>query len=79
MKGFFPTVPNHQRRQVNILWDNGVTSSLENLANKTCPLSRPFFTVTQKEPSVPVQKFIAFMPSKEGRKILADNGNLLIN
>jgi len=67
-----------EKRRLKILSYNGVTPSAKSLASGSYPLSRFFFTVTQKNMSVPTRKFLAFMQSTQGKKILEENGYVVI-
>ncbi len=65
-----------EKRPLKILSFNGVTPSTKTLANGSYPLFKSLFMVTKIEPSVPVQKFIDFVGSPGGRKILEESGNV---
>jgi phosphate transport system substrate-binding protein len=67
-----------EKRKVKILRLDGVAPSLNNLSNGTYPLFVPLFTVTKKEASEGVRKFLNFLRSGEGKRILAQNGCLSI-
>jgi len=66
-----------EKRNLKVLSYNGVAPSVKNLASGSYPLSRLFFTVTQKNMSAPARKFLAFMRSTQGKKILEENGNFV--
>lgn len=53
---------------------DGVAATRENVLNKTYNLSRPFIFITGKEPVGETKKFIDFVLSEEGKKILNDEG-----
>ncbi|MGV8057717.1 MAG: substrate-binding domain-containing protein [Smithellaceae bacterium] len=67
-----------EKRSVKILSYNGITPSIKHLASGSYPLTRPYFTVTQKDLSVPARNFLAFMRSIQGKKILKTTGNYVI-
>lgn len=67
-----------EKRQLKVLSYNGMAPSTGTLASGSYPLSKLFFTVTRKNVSEPVRKFLAFMRSAQGRKILEENGNFVI-
>lgn len=67
-----------EKRQVKVLSYNGVTPSVKNLATGSYPLVRIFFTVTQKDLSLPARNFLAFMRSVQGRKMLEAAGNFVV-
>lgn len=54
----------------------GVAPTLENLANSTYPYGKSFFLVTGPRTTAQVQKFLQFVFSPEGRKILVQTGHL---
>jgi len=65
-----------EKRSVKILALNGVKPSLQTLADRTYPLYKTFFAVTRREPSEQIRRFISFIQSPKGRKILEASGNL---
>jgi len=67
-----------EKRRLKVLSYNGVTPSAKTLASGAYPLSRSFSTVTQKNLSAPAQKFLAFMRSTQGKKILEETGHFVI-
>ncbi len=67
-----------EKRPLKILSYNGVTPGVKTLANGSYPLFKPLFIVTKPEPSELVQKFIDFVRSAEGSRILEESGNLVI-
>ena len=67
-----------EKRPLKILSYNGVTPSIETLADGSYPLFRELYLMTKKEPSGLVRKFIDFVRSSPGRKILEEAGNLVI-
>ncbi len=67
-----------EKRSLKILSFNGVEPSLKNLAQGSYPLVKRFFVVTKPALPPSAQKFIDFIRSREGRKILEDNGNIAV-
>ncbi len=53
---------------------DGVKASGENILNNSYTLARPFLFVTQSEPTGQTKKFIDFVHSPEGQKLLIDEG-----
>jgi phosphate transport system substrate-binding protein len=66
-------------RQVRILALNGVTPSLQGLADGSYPLSKTFSFVTSGRPSRQGAAFIDFVFSPEGRKIVKESGSLPVS
>ncbi len=52
----------------------GVAATRENVENGSYNLTRPFLFVASGEPAGPAKEFIDFTLSREGQKILADEG-----
>lgn len=67
-----------EKRRVKVLSYNGVAPSVKNIVSGSYPLARLFFTVTQKDLSVPASNFLAYMRSAQGRKILEATGNFVV-
>jgi len=67
-----------ERQPLKILSYNGIIPSNKNLSNGSYPLFMPLLIVTNKNNSVPVRKFLYFIRSPEGRRILEKTGNLVI-
>ena len=65
-----------RKRNVKILNFDGKIPSYENVANGKYTLYRPLYLVTSASPSPKVKEFIKFATSKEGRKIIRDNGTV---
>jgi phosphate transport system substrate-binding protein len=64
-----------ERRKLTPLSIDGVAPTVENLANGTYRYAKPLYLVTRGEPSPAVARFVRFMQSAEGRRILADTGH----
>lgn len=60
--------------QVKALDLDGVEATGENIMNGTYTLARPFLFVTKDEPTGLTKRFIDFILSWEGQKILSDEG-----
>lgn len=57
---------------------DGIAPTLNNVENGSYPLTKTFHVVTRQNPTATVQRFINFIYSKTGSKILADSGNLAL-
>ena len=64
-----------EKRHLVALPIGGVAPSVANLANGTYPYTKPMYMVTKGTMPAAVAKFIAFVRSAEGRRILVDNGH----
>jgi len=53
---------------------DGIAPTLENVRERKYPIARGLFSNSRKEPQGLTKKFIDFLFSPEGRKIVADNG-----
>jgi phosphate transport system substrate-binding protein len=58
---------------------DGVAPTPKNLADGKYKHYKPFYIVTRGRASAPVKRFIEFVHSAEGRKILADTGHQVID
>jgi len=65
-----------RKRKVKIIGFDGRTPDYDNIKNGQYGLYRPLYLVTSPNPSNDVKNFIAFAQSKEGRKIIRDNGTV---
>jgi phosphate transport system substrate-binding protein len=65
-----------RKRKVKILNFDGKIPSYENVAKGKYTLYRPLYLVTSASPSKKVKDFVKFASSKEGRKIIRDNGTV---
>lgn len=65
-----------RKRNVKIIGFDGKVPSYENVASGSYALYRPLYLVTNPSPSKKVKKFIKFVSSKEGRKIIRDNNTV---
>jgi phosphate transport system substrate-binding protein len=66
-----------EKRSPKMLTYNGVKPSLQTLSDRSYPLYKPFFIVTRPEPPDRAKKFLSFIQSPKGKKILEESGNLL--
>jgi len=69
-------VSSARKRNVKILNFDGKIPSYENVATGKYTLYRPLYLVTSASPSKKVKAFIKFATSKEGRKIIKNNGTV---
>ena len=65
-----------RKRNVKIVGIDGKSPSYDNLKNGSYGLYRPLYLVTSPMPSAKVKEFIAFANSRQGRKIIRDNGTV---
>jgi phosphate transport system substrate-binding protein len=65
-----------RKRNVKVIGFDGKTPDYENIKSGKYGLYRPLYLVTSPKPSKEVQDFITFAQSKEGRKIIRDNGTV---
>ena len=61
-------------KSVKPLQVNGITASIQTALSNEYPLSRELYMYTNGEPTGDVAKFIAFVKSAEGQKIVAKEG-----
>ena len=61
-------------KSVKPLQVNGVTASVEAAMSKEYPFSRELYMYTDGEPAGAVAKYIAFVKSAEGQKIVKKEG-----
>jgi len=61
-------------KSVKPLQVNGITASIQTALSNEYPLSRELYMYTNGEPAGDVAKFIAFVKSAEGQKIVAKEG-----
>lgn len=67
-----------EKRRLKVLSLNGVQPSVKALVNGSYLASKTFAMMTRQEPSGKVLRFINFVMSEEGSKILRENGNMVI-
>lgn len=68
-----------EKRNLNILSFDGISPGLKNHANASYPLYMTFYMMIKKEPSASVRRFIEFICTGDGRKIIEESGNLFIS
>jgi phosphate transport system substrate-binding protein len=68
-----------EKRPLYALPIDGVAPTVKNLADGAYRHFKPFYLVTRGRPSARVTRFVDFMRSAEGRKILTDSGNWVID
>lgn len=59
---------------VKMLSANGITGSKETTLNKTYPVSRPLYMYTPVQPAGDVKKFMDYMISNKGQKLVEEEG-----
>ena len=59
---------------VTMLSVNGITGSKETTLNKAFPVSRPLYMYTPVKPAGDVKKFLDFVISKKGQKLVEEEG-----
>lgn len=69
-------VSSARKRDVKIISMDSKSPTYENVKNGSYGLYRPLYLVTTPTPSPMVKKFVAFARSKEGRKIIRENGTV---
>lgn len=67
-----------EKLPLNVLSFNGVQPSTKTISNGTYPLVKSLYLVTAPNPSAEARKFIVFVRSLTGRKILTKTGNLVV-
>ena len=70
------TIVEQSKGRIRPLALRGIMPTAANVQNKTYPLTRDSFLVTQATASPAVVKFIAFVASDAGKKVIAANGAL---
>jgi phosphate transport system substrate-binding protein len=64
-----------EKRKIKVLSYNNMAPMTKNLVNESYPVSKTHAMVTKQKPSASVKKFIDFVFSPEGRKVLESSGN----
>ena len=65
-----------EQRTIKALPLNGVAPSVAALVRGSYPYFKPLYLITPQNPSGPARAFIAFIQSRQGARILSDNGYL---
>ncbi len=68
-----------EKRNVNILSYNGISPLLNGKVNTLYPIYKTHYMIVKPGYPDTVRKFILFVKSSEGRKILTETGNLVID
>lgn len=68
------TVVQQSAGRVKALTLNGVTPTAENVKSGRYFLARDFFFVTKGEPTLPIRRFLNFVLSAEGDRVILANG-----
>jgi len=68
-----------EKRPLYALPIDGVAPSVKSLADGTYRHFKPFFLATRGRPSAGARRFFDFVHSAEGRQILVDSGNMLVD
>ncbi len=61
-------------KSVKMLSVNGITGSIETTLNKSFPISRPLYMYTPAQPAGDVKKFLDYIISNKGQKLVAEEG-----
>ncbi len=69
-------VSSARKRKVKILNLDGVKPTKANIGSGKYPLFRPLYLITKGEPSGEVKKFIDWLLSKEGQRIVSEQGTV---
>ena len=65
-----------KRRNVKLLSLNGVAPTKTNVSNGTYPFYRPLYLITKGAPQGKVKKFLDWLLSSEGQKVVSDQGTV---
>jgi phosphate transport system substrate-binding protein len=65
-----------KRRNVKLLSLNGVAPTKTNVGNGTYPFYRPLYLITKGAPQGKVKKFMDWLLSSEGQKVVSDQGTV---
>lgn len=67
-----------EKRRMKVLAYNGVLPGIRSLSDGSYPFFKALHLVVRKGPPALVRKFIDFVRSDEGRKILEESGNVVV-
>lgn len=67
-----------EKRRVKVFSLDGVVPSVKTLSDGSYPIYKALCMLTKQAPASRVMKFISFVMSEEGARILRENGNLVI-
>lgn len=65
-----------RKRDLKIFKLDGIEPTKENIASGAYPLYRPLYLATKGEPTGEVKKFIDWMVSEEGQRVISDQGTV---
>lgn len=68
------TVVEQSQSKIRPIWLNGVEPNSENVRSGAYPLTRDSFLVTRVDAAPPVARFLEFIRSSEGRRVIIANG-----
>jgi phosphate transport system substrate-binding protein len=68
-----------ENRPVNVLTFNGVQPNVKSIADRSYPLVKSFYLVTNRKTPVEARKFAEFVRSSAADRILTTNGNLVVD
>ncbi len=68
------TVVQQSQAKIRPIWLNGVEPSPENVRSGAYSLTRDSFLVTQAAPAPAVARFLEFVRSPEGKRVISANG-----
>ena len=68
------TVVKQSQSKIRPIWLNGVEPSPENVRSGAYALTRNSFLVTKSSPAPAVARFLAFVSSPEGKRVISANG-----
>lgn len=68
------TVVEQSQSKIRPIWLNGVEPSAENVRSGAYPLTRDSFLVTKAVPAPAVARFLEFVRSPEGKRVISANG-----
>jgi phosphate transport system substrate-binding protein len=69
-------VSSAKRRNVKLLSLNGVAPTKTNVSNGTYPFYRPLYLITKGAPQGKVKKFMDWLLSSDGQKVVSDQGTV---
>jgi phosphate transport system substrate-binding protein len=71
------TLASAEKRRLNVLSYNNVKPTVKNLSDGSYTLWKPFYAVVQKDGPPLAHAFFKFMLSREAKRIMEDNGNMV--
>lgn len=67
-----------EKRALRAITIDGVAPTLDNLANGSYRLEKSLYLVTRTRPKELTRRFLAFLQSEKGARILTESGNLVV-